>query len=170
MRRVDMGDDRAVLVLAVVFGATSIPWTYAFGVAAIPLWPSFIASAGYYASPRGPRGVLQTIVGMGLGVGYAAATLGLVGDTGLLALSLGVGAAMLIASLHPLVDVLSYGPAAFLGYAALFSVDAAAATVAGLPGLWGVTMAALVSVVAGAAIGLLTDLTAATLRARRPVG
>jgi hypothetical protein len=33
-------------VLAAVFGAPSVPWTYAFeAVLPLPLWPSFVASA-----------------------------------------------------------------------------------------------------------------------------
>lgn len=37
--------------LAVVFGLASIPWTYAFVAELhLPLWPSFIASATFYAA------------------------------------------------------------------------------------------------------------------------
>ena len=44
--------------LAVVFGLASIPWTYAFVAGLeIPLWPSFIASATFYAAGGGLLGL-----------------------------------------------------------------------------------------------------------------
>lgn len=163
MNRIDFTARRAVVVLATVFGAVSVPWTYAFIAAGIPLWPSFIGSAGYYASTRGPRGWLDTNLGAGIGILYAAVTLAAVGDATLLVLSVAVGVGMLVASLHPLVDLLSYGPAAFLGYAVMFSVDAADATVFGLAGVSGSLVAALLSLGIGATIGVGTDYTAAEI-------
>ena len=42
------------LALAVVFGLASIPWTYAFVAGFdLPLWPSFITSATFYAAGSG---------------------------------------------------------------------------------------------------------------------
>jgi len=75
---------------------------------------------------------------------------------GPLALSLVVGLFMFLASLHASLPVLSFTPGGFFGYATMFSVRAADATVFGLAGLPGQTAAAL-SVCVGAAIGLGTD-------------
>lgn len=157
MDRIDFDHRSDVVALAVVFGAVSIPWTYGFLRWEIPLWPSFIGSATYYASARGPTGWTRTVLAATLGILYAAATIAVAGDAAILLLSVAVGVGMLLASLHPLVPVLAHGPAAFMGYAALFSVDAAAATVFGLPGLTGVTAATLLSFVVGTGIGIGTD-------------
>ena len=121
-----------VLVLAVVFGLASVPWTYAFVAGLhIPLWPSFIASASFYAAGGGIDGVTRSYASNAAGIAYAAATLwlvdGLLGG-GVLALSVVVGAFMFLASLHEKVALLSFTPGGFFGYATLFSVHAAGAT------------------------------------------
>lgn len=157
MDRIDFERRSQVLALAVVFGVVSIPWTYGFLRWEIPLWPSFIGSATYYASTRGASGLGRTVLAASLGIAYAATTLAVAGDAAILVLSVAVGVGMLVASLHPLVSVLAHGPAAFMGYAALFSVDAASATVFGLTGLGGVTAATTVSFVVGSVIGLFTE-------------
>lgn len=147
--------------LAVVFGLASVPWTYAFVAEwGVPLWPAFIGSATYYAAGRGLGGLGRGAASNTAGIAYAAATLAIVdGSLGgdVLALSLVVGAFMFVASVHEFVRPLSFTPGAFFGYAALFSVDAAGATVLGVPGLAGVTLAAVVSMLAGSAIGFGTD-------------
>lgn len=76
---------------------------------------------------------------------------------GIIALSIVVGAFMFLASLHGFVPLLSFTPGGFLGYATMFSVHAANATAFGVGGLPGETLAAIVSMLIGAAIGLMTD-------------
>lgn len=146
--------------LAVVFGIVSVPWTYGF-VAGLgwPLWPSFVAAATYYATDRGGDGFARGLLGNLTGVGYAAGTIAIVDGAlggGVLALSLVVGAAMFLASLHPFVEPLSFAPAAFFGYATLFGVHAAGSG-AIVPGLAGETVAAGLAMLVGATIGLGTD-------------
>ena len=147
--------------LAVVFGLASIPWTYGFVAGLeIPLWPSFIASATFYAAGSGLDALKRAYAANLAGILYAASTL-LIVETffsgGVLALSVVVGAFMLIASLHEFVPLLSFTPGAFFGYATMFSVNAAEATAFGVVGLPGETLAAVVSMLIGAVIGLATD-------------
>ena len=147
--------------LAVVFGLASIPWTYAFVAGLhIPLWPSFVASATFYAAGRGFSGLLRGYASNAAGIVYAALTLGIVDGLlggGPLALSVVVGAFMFLASLHEFVPILSFTPGGFFGYATMFSVHAADATAFGVPGLHGETLAAVLSMFLGAVIGLGTD-------------
>lgn len=146
--------------LAVVFGLASVPWTYAFvAELGLPLWPSFVAAATFYAAGGGLDGLRRGLAGNLAGVVYAAATVGLVEGTfggGVLALSLVVGAFMFLASLHPFVEPVSFAPAAFFGYATLFGVHAAGTGVA-LAGLSGETAAAVLAMLVGAGIGLGTE-------------
>lgn len=153
--------------LAVVFGLVSVPWTYGFVAGLqIPLWPAFVASATYFAADAAgdggsrPRALLRTVASNGVGVAYGAGTLAVVVavDGGPLALSLAVGVAMLLASLHAAVPVVSFTPGGFFGYATLFSVDAAGATVAGIGGLAGATLATAIAMAIGALIGIGADL------------
>lgn len=146
--------------LAAVFGLVSIPWTFGFVAAQLPLWPAFIASATYYAAGDGVDGLVRGYASNLAGIIYAAATLAIVngyfaGDV--LALSLVVGACMFLASLHGVVPVLSFTPGGFLGFATMFSVNAAGAAAFGVTGLPGLTIAAAVSMAIGAAIGYGTD-------------
>lgn len=148
--------------LAVVFGLASVPWTYAFVAGLhIPLWPSFIASATYYAVDEpGLPGLTKGYASNFAGVCYGAATIAIVESLfggGVVALSLVVGAFMLLASLHASVPVLSFAPGAFFGYATLFSVHAAGETAFGVGGLTGETLVAVVSMLIGALIGFGTD-------------
>lgn len=148
--------------LSVVFGLAAVPWTYAFlGPLDVPLWPAFVGSATVFAAGGGRAGLTRGAASNVAGICYAAATLavvdGLFGGA-LLALSLVVGAFMFLASLHEAVPTLSFTPGGFFGYATLFSVHAAGATVLGVPGLAGETLAATVSMVAGALIGFAADL------------
>lgn len=147
--------------LAVVFGLASVPWTYAFVAGLdIPLWPAFIASATFYAADGGLDGLERGYASNAAGIAYGAATLALVDGLlggGVLALSLVVGAAMFLASLHGAIPLLSFTPGGFFGYATLFSVHAADATALGLDGLAGHTAAALVSMLLGALIGYGTE-------------
>lgn len=157
--------------LAVVFGLASVPWTYGFVVGLeLPLWPSFVAAASFYAAGRGRTGLVRGYAGNLLGILYAAATLAIVEGVfggAAIALAVVVGVFMFLASLHPLVAPLSFAPAAFLGYATLFGVHAAGAT-AGLPGLPGETLAAVAAMLVGAAIGRGTDV--ASRRLAGPTG
>lgn len=145
--------------LAVAFGVASVPWTYAFVAGGVPLWPSFIASATFYAAGGGLDGLARGYASNLAGIVYGAATLAIVAAVGggTVALSLVVGAFMLLASLHEFVDLLSFTPGGFFGYATLFSVHAAGATAFGVAGLPGETLAAVVSMLAGACIGLVTE-------------
>ena len=147
--------------LAVVFGLASVPWTYAFVAGLyIPLWPSFIASATYYAAGDGLDGLARGYASNFAGIVYAAATLAIVDGYlggGAIALSVVVGVFMFLASLHEFVPVLSFTPGGFFGYATLFSVHAAEATALGVAGLPGETLAAVLSMFLGAVIGLATD-------------
>lgn len=83
------------LTLAVVFGLVSIPWTYAFvAELSLPLWPSFVAAATFYAAGGGPEGWATGLAGNLAGLLYPALTIGLVEGMlggGVLALSLVVG-------------------------------------------------------------------------------
>ena len=146
--------------LAVVFGLASIPWTYAFVAGLeIPLWPSFIASATFYAAGGGLTGLKQGYASNLAGIAYAAATLRIVDllGGGVVALSVVVGAFMFLASLHGFVRLLSFTPGGFFGYATMFSVNAAGATAFGVTGLPGETLAAVMSMLLGAVIGLTTE-------------
>lgn len=147
--------------LAIVFGLASVPWTYAFVAGLrIPLWPSFIASATFYAAGGGIDGLTRGYASNTAGIVYAALTLGVVDGVlggGVVALSVVVGAFMFFASLHEFVPLLSFTPGGFFGYATMFSVHAAGATAFGLTGLPGETLAAVVSMFIGAVIGLATD-------------
>ncbi|MFB6220367.1 MAG: DUF1097 domain-containing protein [Halolamina sp.] len=149
------------LALAVVFGLASVPWTYAFVAGLhIPLWPAFIASASFYAAGGGLEGLKLGYASNAAGIAYGAATLWVVNSFlggGVVALSIVVGAFMFLASLHAYVETFSFTPGGFFGYATLFSVHAAEATAFGVPGLAGETLAAAVSMLLGAAIGLGTE-------------
>lgn len=138
-------------LLAVVFGAVSVPWTYAFVAGGLALWPSFIASGSFYAADES---LWRSFLANAAGIAYAAATLAVVAYVGggTAALSVVVGVFMLLASLHDAIGL--FTPGGFFGYATLFSVHAAEATVFGIPGLAGETGAAMLSMFAGAAIGL----------------
>lgn len=146
--------------LAAVFGIASVPWTYAFVAGGgLPLWPSFVAAATYYATDGGRDGLTRGALGNLAGIAYGAGTIALVDGTlggGVLALSLVVGAAMFLASLHPFVGPVSFAPAAFLGYATLFGVHAAG-TGSVLPGLAGEAVAAGLAMLIGSVLGLGTD-------------
>lgn len=151
--------DRPV-VLALVFGVTSVPWTYAFVSGGVPLWPSFIAAATFYAAGGSLSGLVRGYASNAAGIAYGAATLGIVAavfDGGVLALSVVVGVFMLLASLHEYVAVLSFTPGGFFGFATMFSVHAAGATAFGVAGLAGQTVAAVVSMFGGAIIGFGTE-------------
>jgi hypothetical protein len=156
-RQLELGQPAA---LAVVFGLTSVPWTYAFVAGDVPLWPSFIASATFYAAGGDLDGLVRGYASNLAGIAYAAATLavvnGLLGG-GTVALAVVVGAFMFLASLHEAVPVLSFTPGAFFGYATTFSVEAADATAFGVGGLAGETLAAIASMLVGAAIGYGTE-------------
>lgn len=147
--------------LAIVFGLASVPWTYAFVAGLeLPLWPSFIASASFYAAGTGLEGLARGYASNAAGILYAALTLAIVETMlggGVLALSVVVGAFMFLASLHEFVPLLSFTPGGFFGYATMFSVHAAEATALGVTGIPGETLAAGVSMLIGAAIGLVTD-------------
>ena len=146
--------------LAVVFGLASVPWTYVFVAGLeIPLWPSFVASATFYAAGGGVAGLVRGYASNLAGILYAVATLAVVAAVGggPVALSLAVGAFMFLASLHEYVSVLSFTPGGFFGYATMFSVSAAGASVGGLGGLPGEALAAVLSMLLGAFIGLGTE-------------
>lgn len=146
--------------LAVAFGVAAVPWTYAFVAGLrLPLWPSFVASASFFAAGGGLDGLVRSYAGNLAGIAYAVATLVVVAAVGggPLALALVVGAFMLLASLHAFLPRLDYAPAVFFGYATLFGVNAAGATVLGHAGLGAEAAAAVVSMLLGAAIGLGTQ-------------
>ncbi|MFB6361789.1 MAG: DUF1097 domain-containing protein [Halobacteriales archaeon] len=153
-------DASETLSLAVVFGLVSVPWTYAFvAELSLPLWPSFIAAATFYAAGGGLEGWRTGLAGNLAGIFYAAVTIGLVEGTlsgGVLALSLVVGGFMFLASLHPFVPPLAFAPAAFFGFATLFGVHAGG-EVAVLAGLSGEVLAAAFAMVIGSAIGYGTE-------------
>ena len=100
--------------LAIVFGLASIPWTYAFVAGlSLPLWPSFIASATFYAAGGSIDGLKRGYASNAAGIAYAAATLVIVDaflGGGVLALSVVVGVFMFLASLHEYVPLLSFTP------------------------------------------------------------
>lgn len=147
--------------LAVVFGLASVPWTYGFVAGLdIPLWPSFIASATFYAAGDDVEALIRGYASNLAGIVYAAATLTIVAgmaENGVILLSLLVGVFMFLASLHEFVPLLSFTPGGFFGFATMFSVHAADATAFGVAGLSGETLAAVVSMLVGAVIGLATD-------------
>lgn len=156
----------SVWPLAVVFGLVSVPWTYGFvAVLSIPLWPSFVASATYFAAGSGRRGLLRALASNGAGVAYAAATLAIVEVTGggPVVLSLVVGVAMALAALHAAIPIVSFAPGGFFGYATLFSVAAAGASVGGTGGLLGATTATAISMAIGVLIGFGADICASRI-------
>lgn len=153
--------------VAVVFGVASVPWTYGF-VAGwdVPLWPAFIGSATYYAAGSGVDGLVRGYASNLAGIAYGAATLAVVDALfggSVVGLSLVVGLAMFLASLHAAVPLLSFTPGGFFGYATLFSVHAAGSTAFGVGGLPGQTVAAVVAMAIGAVIGVLTDETSSRI-------
>lgn len=153
------GGPERVYAMATAFGLLSVPWTLGFEqVAGLPLWPSFIASASVFAAGGGPRGLAGSLANNALGALYAAATLMLVAalGAGALGLSLAVGAGMFLASLHALVGPLSFTPAVFLGYAALFGVDAGGYQL-GLAGVGGELVATLAAMAIGAGLALVAE-------------
>lgn len=148
--------------LALVFGVASIPWTYGFVAGLhIPLWPSFIASATFYATDEdGLQGVKQGYASNLVGILYAVVTLAIVNAVlggGAVALSIVVGVFMFLASLHEFIPLLSFTPGGFFGYATMFSVHATEASTFGVTGLGGETVAAVVSMLIGAVIGVTTE-------------
>lgn len=161
------GDGVDTLVLAAVFGLASVPWTYAFVAELhLPLWPSFVASGTFYAAGGGLRGLVEGYASNTAGIAYAVATIWIVdghlGGTAV-ALSLVVGAAMFLASLHEDVALLSFVPGGFFGYATMFGVHAAGASAFGVGGLAGETLAAVTAMLIGAAIGIATEQIAETI-------
>lgn len=151
--------DRGAVTMAVVFGLLSVPWTFGFEqVAGLPLWPSFIASASFLAAGGGRVGFGRSLAGNLTGGAYATLTLAVVAllDGGVLTLSVVVGAFMFLASLHALVPVPSFTPAAFFGYAVVFSVHAAGVQL-GMAGLAGELVASAASLGIGAGIGWLAE-------------
>jgi len=152
--------------LALAFGLASVPWTYAFVAGLhLPLWPSFVASASFFAAGGGLDGLVRGYFGNLAGIGYAVSTILVTGAVGggPVALSFVVGAFMLLASLHAFVPGLSFTPAAFFGYATMFGVHAAGADAFGLTGIAGEGTAAVVSMLIGACIGLAVERTAGEL-------
>jgi hypothetical protein len=147
--------------LAVVFGLASIPWTYAFVAGlSLPLWPSFIASATFYAAGGDLHGLKRGYASNSAGIIYATATLWIVNTVlsgGALALSVVVGVFMALAVFDEYLPVLSYTPGGFLGYATMFSVHATDTSAFGLTGLAGETLATAIAMLIGAAIGFTTE-------------
>jgi hypothetical protein len=146
------------LLVAIIFGIVSIPWTYFFGVFNLVLWPSFIASASFFAAGAGLKGFYKSYVNNLLGIIYAVLTILIAQMFGnsLFWLSFYVGVFMFIASLHYIFKVLSFMPATFFGYATLFSVNAANKTLFAV-GLEGQFIAAAVSMFIGALIAIFVD-------------
>lgn len=163
-----MGVSEDTLALAVAFGAASVPWTYAFVAGGVPLWPSFVASASFYAAGGGLDGLVRGYASNAAGIAYGVATLAAVGAVGggPVVLALVVGLAMFLVSLHADLPLLSFTPGGFFGYATLFGVHAAEATLPGLGGLPGEAAAAALSMLAGACIGLGTERAGERLAAR----
>lgn len=95
-----------------------------------------------------------------LGDALAAATIliaeGVFGG-GVVALSVVVGAFMLLANLHEYVPLLSFTPGGFFGYATLFSVNAAGTAAFGASGLAGETVVVIGAMSVGALISYATD-------------
>ena len=89
------------LLVAIIFGIVSIPWTYFFGVFNLVLWPSFIASASFFAAGAGLKGFYKSYVNNLLGIIYAILTILIAQMFGnsLFWLSFYVGLFMFIASL-----------------------------------------------------------------------
>ena len=151
------GEWNGTWALAVAFGLASVPWTYAFVAGfGLPLWPSFVASASFFAAGGGLDGLLRSSLGNLLGILYATATLAVVGAVGggPAVLSVVVGAFMLLASLHAFVPRVDFAPAAFFGYATLFGVHGSIDGGFGVAGLPGEAAAAAVAMLLGASIGL----------------
>ena len=147
--------------LAVVFGLASIVWTYVFVAELhLPLWPSFIASASFYAAGGGFQGLKRGYASNVTGIVYATVTISIVNmylGGGDVVLSVVVGVFMFLASLHEYISLLSFTPGGFFGYATMFGVHAAGTTTIGIGGLFGEALAAMVSMLIGAVIGILTE-------------
>jgi hypothetical protein len=124
----------------------------------LPPWPSFIASATFYAAD-GTDGLARGYPGNAAGIVRAALTLVLVDGPlggGAVAPSV-VGAVTLPASRHEFVPPLSLTPGGFFGYASTFGVHAAETTAVGPTGPPGETTAAILSTFLGAVVGPATD-------------
>ena len=152
--------------LALAFGVASVPWTYGFVAGLhLPLWPSFVASAAFFAAGGGLDGLVRGYAANLAGIAYAVATL-LVVDAiggGPVALSFVVGAFMLLASAHAVLPRLDFTPGAFLGYATLFGVHAAGETALGFVGPGGEGVVTAVAMLLGACIGLAVERVAGRL-------
>lgn len=166
----DARETGRLTVLAVVFGAVSVPWTLGFELSqGLPLWPSFVASASFFAAGGGWRNLARSLAGNLAGAVYGALTLWIVAaaGAGAVGLSLVVGAFMFAASLHAFVPGLSFTPAAFFGYAVLFSVHAADVQLLA-SGLGGELVATAASLAIGAGIGWLAEATTAVVAGPEP--
>ena len=151
------GEWNGTWALAVAFGLASVPWTYAFVAGlGLPLWPSFVASASFFAAGGGLDGLLRSSLGNVLGILYAATTIAIVGAIGggPAVLAVVVGAFMLLASLQAFARRLDFVPAAFFGYATLFGVHESLDRAFAVAGLAGEAAAATVAMLLGASIGL----------------
>lgn len=162
LERVQGAGASSTWALAVAFGLASVPWTYAFVAGlGIPLWPSFVASATYFAADAdGVRGAKRAAASILAGVSYAALTIVVVNAAlggGAVALSLVVGVFMFLATLHAFVPALSFTPGAFFGYATLFGVSAADPSAFGIAGVGGTALAAGVAMLIGVGIGVTVD-------------
>ena len=148
------------LYTAIIFGIVSVPWTYIFTLIEVPLLPSFISSASYFASGKK---FFKSYLNNFLGIIYAGLTL--LFSTYLftnspMMLSVIVGIFMFIGSMHYVYKILSFLPAVFFGYATMFSVNAAGLGIFGSDALPGQVAATAVSMLFGAMIGLGVDASA----------
>ena len=157
------------LMTGIVFGVVSVPWTYFFErVLLIPLWPSFIASASFFAAGGGFRNLTRSYLANISGIIYALFTL-LISDlifrNDIIWLSIFVGIFMFGASMH-YVSGLFFLPGMFFGYAAMFSVNAVDAGIIGYFGAGAQAVAAAISMLIGAVIGFIVEKIASFITGR----
>jgi hypothetical protein len=150
-----------LVALAISIGILIAGWTYvALGVAALPVWAGIVAWGCFFAAGGKTAGLSKTIAANLSGVLWAFLALSAwkTFGGGVPVLSVLVGVAALFMVLQAKIPALSFIPGAFLGAATAVSV------VVGANGTWTRTIIALV---AGAVLGYLSEMLAASMT-RRP--
>ncbi|SEB09269.1 DUF1097 domain-containing protein [Leifsonia sp. 21MFCrub1.1] len=146
--------------LACLLTATLVP---------IPVWVLFVGWASFFTAGGGVAGLARSVI-MNL-VGMVIAALALVaitaagGNVWVLTISVGVGAAILVASSR--IALLAATPAGFLGFAATFGFFTAGAKLAAPFGFDYPLVLLTVAFVAGAVFGIASEKAGALLASRK---
>src|SRR3954453_3109077 len=146
-----------LVALGISIGILIAGWTYvALGVASLPVWAGIVAWGCFFAAGGKTSGLSKTIAANLSGVLWAflALTAWKSLGGGVPVLSVLVGVAALFMVLQAKIPALSFIPGAFLGAATAVSV------VVGANGSWSKT---IISLVAGAVLGYVSELLAGAM-------